>query len=131
MAEDGVFFRGLAEIHPKHRVPTKSLWAQSLWAVLLTLSGTYSQLYTYVVFVAVLFHVLAGAAVFVLRKRRPDAPRPYRVWGYPWIPIAFIGASLLLLANTLQTSPVESISGLAILALGLPAYAYWRKTAKA
>jgi APA family basic amino acid/polyamine antiporter len=129
MAEDGIFFRGLAEIHPKYRVPTKSLWAQSLWAVVLTLSGTYSQLYTYVVFVAVLFHVLAGAAVFVLRKRRPDAPRPYRVWGYPWIPIAFIGASLLLLANTLQTSPVESIAGLAILALGLPAYAYWRKRA--
>lgn len=131
MAEDGVFFRGLAVIHPRHRVPTRSLWAQSLWAILLTLSGTYSQLYTYVVFVAVLFHVLAGAAVFVLRKRRPDAARPYRVWGYPLVPIAFIGASLLLLANTLQTSPVESIAGLAILALGLPAYAYWRRSARA
>ncbi len=131
MAEDGVFFRSLAVIHPRHRVPTRSLWAQSLWAVVLTLSGTYSQLYTYVVFVAVLFHVLAGAAVFVLRRRFPDAPRPYRVWGYPLVPIAFIGASLLLLGNTLQTSPVESIAGLAILAAGLPAYAYWRKSARA
>jgi APA family basic amino acid/polyamine antiporter len=130
MAEDGVFFRGLAAIHPRHRVPVRSLWVQSLWAVGLTLSGTYSQLYTYVVFVAVLFHVLAGAAVFVLRRRLPDGKRPYRVWGFPLVPLVFIGASLLLLVNTLQTSPVESIAGLAILALGLPAYAYWRKSAK-
>jgi APA family basic amino acid/polyamine antiporter len=112
-----------------HHVPTRSLWAQSLWAIALTLSGTYSQLYTYVVFVAVLFHVLAGAAVFVLRRRRPDAVRPYRVWGYPWVPVAFLGSSILLLGNTLQSSPVESIAGLAILALGLPAYWYWRRQA--
>jgi APA family basic amino acid/polyamine antiporter len=131
MADDGVFFRGLAEIHPKHRVPTKSLWAQSIWAIVLTLSGTYSQLYTYVVFVAILFHVFAGAAVFVLRRKRPEAPRPYRVWGYPIVPILFIGSSLLLLGNTLWASPVESIAGLAILALGLPAYWRWKRSAAA
>lgn len=126
MAADGVFFRALAEIHPVHRVPVKSLWAQSLWAIALTLTGTYSQLYTYVVFVAILFHVLAGAAVFVLRRRRPDAPRPYRVWGYPFVPVLFLGSSVLLLANTLETSPVESLAGLAILAIGMPAYFRWR-----
>ncbi len=127
MAEDGVFFRSLAAIHPVHRVPTRSLWAQSIWAIALTLSGTYSQLYTYVVFAAILFHVFAGAAVFVLRRRLPDHPRPYRTWGYPIVPLLFLGASALLLVNTLFQSPTESIAGLAILALGLPAYAYWRR----
>ena len=91
MAEDGLFFRSLSRIDPLTHVPARSLWAQSLWAVVLTLSGSYSQLYTYSVLVTVLFHVLAGAAVFVLRRTRPAAPRPYRVWGYPLVPIAFLG----------------------------------------
>jgi APA family basic amino acid/polyamine antiporter len=68
-------------------VPTLSLWTQSAWAVVLTLSGTYEQLYTYVVFAAIAFHVLGGAAVILLRRSRPGAERPYRVWGYPWVPI--------------------------------------------
>jgi APA family basic amino acid/polyamine antiporter len=110
-------------------VPTRSLWAQSAWTVVLTLSGTYDQIYTYVVFVAVLFHVGACGAVFVLRRKRPDLPRPYRVWGYPWVPITFLAASFLLVGSTLYERPVESIAGLGILALGLPAYAYWRRTA--
>jgi len=129
MAEDGVFFRALARIDPRTRVPARSLWAQSLWSVLLALSGTYAQLYTYAVFAGVLFHVGAGAAVFTLRKRYPDAHRPYRTWGYPWVPLAFIGASLLLVANTLWERPTESLAGLLLLALGLPAYAYWRRAA--
>ena len=127
MAEDGLFFRSLARIDPKTRVPTRSLWAQSLWAVLLTLSGTYAQLYTYTVFAAVVFHVGTGAAVFVLRRKYPDRPRPYRVWGHPWVPLAFIGASLLLVLNTVWERPVESLAGLLLLALGLPAYFYWRR----
>ena len=131
MADDGVFFRSLAKIHPRHRVPVRSLWAQTLWAVVLTLSGTYDQIYTYVVFVAVLFHVAACGAVFVLRRRRPDLPRPYRVWGYPWVPMAFLAASMLLVASTLVERPVESLAGLGILILGLPAYASWRRAARA
>ncbi len=127
MAADGLFFRALAAVHPRHRTPARSLWAQSLWAVLLTLSGTYDQLYTYVVFAAVLFHAATGGAVFVLRRRRPDLPRPYRVWGYPVVPVLFILASLLLLVNTLVERPVESLAGLGLLALGLPAYAGWRR----
>ncbi len=127
MAQDGLFFRSLARIDPKTRVPTRSLWAQSLWSVLLTLSGTYAQLYTYTVFAAVVFHVGTGAAVFVLRRKYPDRPRPYRVWGHPWVPLAFIGASLLLVINTVWERPVESLAGLLLLALGLPAYFYWRR----
>ena len=95
--------------------------------MLLTLSGSYSQLYTYAVLVTVLFHVLAGAAVFVLRRRRPEAVRPYRVWGYPWVPIAFLGAMAVLLVNTVAERPVESLLGLGLVALGLPAYAYLRR----
>jgi APA family basic amino acid/polyamine antiporter len=127
MAADGVFFRSLAEIHPRWRTPVRSLWAQSAWAMVLTASGTYDQLYTYVVFAAVLFHAATGAAVFVLRRSRPDAPRPYRVWGYPAVPALFILSSVLLVANTLFERPVESVIGLVFVALGVPAYFYWRR----
>jgi APA family basic amino acid/polyamine antiporter len=127
MAGDGLFFRSLARIHPKYRTPVPSLWAQTAWAVVLTVSGTYSQLYTYVVFASVVFHAMIAAAVFVLRRRRPEAPRPYRTWGYPWVPILFILSCLLLIGNTLQASPRESLIGLALVALGLPAYALFRR----
>jgi len=127
MAEDGLFFRSLARVHPVHRTPGRSLWAQSGWAVVLTLSGTYEQLYTYVVFAAVLFHVATGAAVFVLRRKRPDAERPYRTWGYPVVPGLFILASALLVGNTLVEKPVESLLGVGLVALGLPAYLFWRR----
>ncbi len=129
MAEDGVFFRALARVHPKHRIPGASLWAQSGWAVVLTLSGTYEQLYTYVVFAAVLFHAATGAAVLVLRRTRPELERPYRVWGYPLVPLAFILASVALVANTLVEKPVESLLGLGFVVLGLPAYLGWRRSA--
>lgn len=129
MAQDGVFFRGLAAVHPVHRTPHRSLWAQSAWAVLLTVSGTYEQLYTYVIFAAVLFHVLTGASVFVLRRTRPELPRPYRTWGYPVVPALFLLGSVLLVGNTLVERPVESLWGLGLVAAGVPAYVLWRRTA--
>lgn len=127
MARDGLFFRSLAAVHPRLRTPARSLWAHAAWAVVLTVSGSYQQIYTYVTFAAVLFHVLLGGAVFVLRRKRPEMPRPYRVWGYPWVPIAFILASLLLVGNTLVATPTESLIGLGFVALGLPAYWVWRR----
>ncbi len=127
MAQDGVFFPALATVHPRYRTPSACILAQGSWASLLTFSGTYEQLYTYVTFVIVLFHAATGAAVFVLRRTRPDAPRPYRVWGYPLVPAAFILPSLALVANTLVEKPRESLFGVVILALGLPAYAWWRR----
>jgi APA family basic amino acid/polyamine antiporter len=128
MARDGVFFRQLAEVHPRFHTPVKSLWAQSLWAMALTLSGTYEQLYTYVIFAAVLFHVATGSAVFVLRRKHPASPRPYKAWGYPWVPALFVLSSILLVGNTLLEKPVESLLGLGFVALGLPAYFWWRKS---
>jgi APA family basic amino acid/polyamine antiporter len=126
MAEDGSFFPALARIHPLHRTPSACLVVQGVWGILLTFSGTYDQLYTYVVFAAVVFHALTGVAVFVFRRTRPDAPRPYRTWGYPIVPVAFILSSALLVANTLSERPVESLIGTALLALGVPVYLYWR-----
>ena len=127
MARDGVFFRGLAAVHPRYHTPGRSLWAQSLWGVVLALSGTYEQIYTYVIFAMLLFHVATAGAVIVLRRRRPETERPYRVFGYPWVPVLFILASVLLLGNTLMEKPVESIIGLAFLAIGIPAYFWWRR----
>jgi len=130
MAEDGLFFRSLARIDPRHRVPVASLWAQTAWSLVLTFSGTYSQLYTYVIFASVVFHVMTAAAVFVFRARRPDHPRPYRTWGYPLVPALFILACLLLIGNTLKESPAESLIGLGLVALGLPAYwVFWKRSA--
>lgn len=127
MAQDGLFFRALAVVHPKYLVPVGCLLAQGAWAVAQTFSGTYEQLYTYVVFALFLFHAATGAAVFVLRRTRPDAPRPYRTWGYPLVPLVFIATSLAFVVNTLVEKPVESGIGLAIVALGVPAYAFWRR----
>ena len=127
MAQDGLFFRGIGKVEPRFRTPGRSLLVQGVWSMVLTLSGTYDALYTYAMFAAVLFHVATGATVFVLRRTRPEHPRPYRVWGYPWVPVLFIVASGLLVVNTLIERPVESLWGLGLVALGLPAYAYWRR----
>jgi APA family basic amino acid/polyamine antiporter len=129
MARDGVFFRSLAAPHPRFHTPGRSLWAQSLWGVVLALSGTYEQLYTYVVFAMLLFHTMTAGAVIVLRRRRPEAERPYRVFGYPWVPVAFMLVSIVLLANTLVEKPLESLLGLLFLAAGVPAYVWWRRRA--
>jgi APA family basic amino acid/polyamine antiporter len=129
MAEDGLFFRGVARIHPKHRTPSGSLVAQGVWASLLTLSGTYEQLYTYVIVASFLFHAATGAAVIVLRRRRPELPRPYRVWGYPVVPVLFVLTSMIFVVSAFVEKPVESVLGFVAVALGLPVYAWWRRRA--
>jgi basic amino acid/polyamine antiporter, APA family len=127
MAQDGLFFRSLARVSPRSHAPSNSLLAQGVWSSLLTLSGTYEQLYTCVVFAGVLFHAASGLAVFVFRRTRPEAPRPYRVWGYPWVPALFVLACLALVFTTLVQSPRESLMGLVLVASGLPVYAWWRR----
>lgn len=127
MARDGVFFHSVARIHPRYLTPTTALAAQGVWSAVLALSGTYSQLYTYTTFAATLFHVAAGAAVLVLRRTQPELRRPYRVKGYPIVPLVFILACLALVVGALVERPVESLWGLGLLVLGLPAYYRWRR----
>ncbi len=130
MAADGVFFPSVARIHPHWRTPAAALWLQSGWAAVLALTGSYTQLFTYVTFGGVLFHVAAGLALFRLRATRPDAPRPYRAWGWPWVPSLFVMGMALLTLNTLQSAPRESLLGLLAIAAGGPAYAAWRRSAR-
>lgn len=127
MAEDGLFFAALAKIEPRHAVPRASLVAQGIWAAVLVLTGTFEQLFTYVVFIEVVIFAATGIAIFVLRRKQPGTFRPYRAWGYPWVPGFFIAASASIAANTLLEKPVESIAGLGLLVLGLPAYGIWSR----
>jgi len=127
MAKDDLFFRRIAEVHPRHRTPARAILLQCLWSSALCLSGTYNQLITFVIFAAVLFYALAGSSVIVLRRRHPEWPRPYRTWGYPFTPILYVSVCVVVLVNTLVQQPVESGRGLLILACGLPAYAYWNR----
>lgn len=127
MAADGRFFPIAARVHPTHRTPHVALLITSAWAAFLTVTGGYEALFTYVTFASVLFGTLGGVAIFVLRARRPDAPRPYRTLGYPIVPALYVLGSFALVWNTLVERPTESISGLGLVAAGLPFYWYWRR----
>jgi basic amino acid/polyamine antiporter, APA family len=130
MAQDGVFFRRMAEVHPKWRTPAFGLIGQGLWAALLTLSGRYDQLYTYVIYGMVLSYTLTVIGLFILRWKRPDAPRPYRCTGYPWLPgiYVLIGAAWTL--NTIITRPTEAFWGTTIVLIGVPGYLYWKRSSR-
>lgn len=127
MARDRLFFGAVSAIHPKYHTPVKSLAAQALWASALTLSGTYSQLLTYVISAALLFYILTVYAVPVLRRRRPDLERPYRTVGYPWLPMLYVMMAALVLACNLIGDPGNSWPGFILIAMGLPAYEYWKR----
>ena len=127
MARDGLFFARVGKVHGRFRTPGFAILVQALWACALTLTGTYEQLFTYVMFVTLLFWVAATASVFVLRRRRSDLERPYETWGYPAVPLIFIVATVAILLNTLFARPTESVAGLAITLLGVPVYRHWRR----
>ncbi len=127
MARDGLFFRGMSELNAE-RVPVRAIWIGSLIACVLALSGTFDQLTTASVFAVWIFFSLTASAIFVLRRKRPELERPYRVVGYPILPALFVLVALWLLINTLRTNPVESAAGLLIISIGLPFFLYFRKT---
>ncbi len=124
-ARQGYFFRAIARVDEKHRTPGVSILALSAWSALLVLSGSYRQLFTYVIFASWILYGMATAAVIVLRIKRPDLPRPYRTFGYPVVPILFVLVAGVFIISTLWDSPRESIMGIALILLGLPFYAYW------
>jgi len=162
MSRDGLFPRGLCKVHPRFHTPANAVLSQGIWAIVLTIAGTllivvpppaksdilpalikaaweklnttplYDLLFTYVMFGAVVFYLLAIASVFVLRVRRPDLPRPYRTFGYPFTPLLYVTAALLLLGNMLadHQSRVQSLAGIGIILLGLPAYWFFRRTSQ-
>jgi len=127
MARDGLFFKRIADAHPKYRTPHVSILAISVWSIILSLFfGTFEQLFTYVVFGQWIFFGLTVAAVIVLRKKRPDLPRPYKTWGYPATPILFILAAVFISMNSLINEFRNAVIGLVIILLGVPAYFYWK-----
>jgi APA family basic amino acid/polyamine antiporter len=126
MAQDGVFFKRMAVIHPKWRTPAFSLIGQGIWAALLTLSGRYDQLYTYVIYGMVLSYTLTVIGMFLLRWKRPDIPRPYCCTGYPWLPAIYVLVGVAWTLNTIVTRPTEAFWGTAIVLIGVPGYLYWK-----
>lgn len=129
MARDGYFFSMLGNVHPRHRSPHVSILALTAWAALLVLSGSYEQLFTYVIFASWILYGMAAATVFVLRRKRPDLPRPHRTIGYPIVPLFFVAMATALVVMTFLDSRRESLIGLALIALGIPFYWIWRKSA--
>lgn len=128
MAQDGVFFRRMAVIHPKWRTPAFSLIGQGVWAAVLTMSGRYDQLYTYVIFGMVLSYTLTVIGLFVLRWRKPDIPRPYRCTGYPWLPAFYVLLGSTWILNTVIHRPTEAIASAIVVLVGVPGYLYWKWT---
>jgi APA family basic amino acid/polyamine antiporter len=126
-ARDRLFFSSMARVHPRWRTPSVSILGLSTWSALLVLSGRYEQLYTYVIFASWILYGMTTAAVIVLRKKRPDLPRPYRTIGYPLVPVVFVLVAFVLVLSTLFDSPRESIMGIGLILLGLPFYFYWKR----
>jgi APA family basic amino acid/polyamine antiporter len=129
MAQDGLFFRSAGRLHPRYKTPSGALVAQCAWASILCLSGTYAQLLEYMVFASLLFYLLTVSCLFALRVRRPDLDRPVRAVGYPFLPAVYLIATALLLCDLLFETPRFTWPGLVIVALGIPVYYFWRRSA--
>ena len=129
MARDGLFFRRAGTLDPVHHTPRFSLMIQCVWGVALTLTGSYSDLLDYVIFAVLLFYIATIAGVFVLRRKRPEMERPYRAFGYPVLPAAYIAAAGLIEILLLLYKPSYTWPGLMIVLLGVPVYFLWRRRA--
>ena len=128
MAKDGLFFRKVAELHPRYNTPMFAILLQSSWALVLILFwGTFNELISYVVFTDWVFFGLTAAAVFVLRKKKPTMDRPYKTLGYPFTPALFVGIAGWFVINTLIEKPLQAWAGILFLAMGIPVYFFWKR----
>jgi APA family basic amino acid/polyamine antiporter len=128
LARDGLFFKAVGQLHPRWKTPVGALLMQCVWTVILALSGKFEELYSYVIFASWLFYALAVGGVIVLRRRHPDWPRPYRMWGYPFAPLAFVAFALWFLFSTLVSAARPSMIGAGIVAAGIPVYLLCRRS---
>jgi APA family basic amino acid/polyamine antiporter len=126
MARDNMFFKKLGESHPKFMTPGIALVVQGIWSSILTLTGTFDTITDYVIFASWMFYGLGAYGVFVLRRKMPDTPRPYRVIGYPILPAAFVIFSILFVGNTIISDTSNAMMGLILVSLGVPFYIYWK-----
>ena len=126
MAKDKLFFNQASQIHPKFKSPSNALIIQCVWACLLTFTGTFNQLITYIIFASWIFYGMSAGAVIILRNKKPDMERPYKTPLYPWIPIIFILFAIFLTINTIIEAPRDAAIGAGIILAGLPMYYYWK-----
>jgi len=127
MAKDKLFFHQASQIHSKFKSPANALIIQCVWACLLTFTGTFNQLITYIIFASWIFYGMSAGAVIILRNKKPDMERPYKTPVYPWIPIIFILFAIFLTINTIMEAPRDAAIGAGIILAGLPMYYYWKK----
>jgi APA family basic amino acid/polyamine antiporter len=127
MARDGLLFRQVATVHPRYLTPSVSLGLQAVWSVLFIWSGTFDQLTDMLIFAAFIFYGASALGVMIMRRRAPEAPRAYKVNGYPWVPILFCLFCLLLIGVTLVNQPREALAGLGLMATGIPFYLFWSR----
>ena len=127
MAQDGLFLQAASRVHPRFHTPAVAILAQSIWTVVLVLCGSLSQLVSYTGFAVVLFSAVAVGSLFVLRRRNPDAPRPFRAWGYPWAPAIFVLACAAMVVNEMIRNGAPALAGVAVIVAGLPVYFFFSR----
>jgi APA family basic amino acid/polyamine antiporter len=130
MSQDGLFFKSVGKLDEKTKTPVNSLWMQCGWACLLCLSGQYGNLLDYVIFAVLVFYVLTIGGLFVLRRTRPEAPRPYKAFGYPVLPALYIAMALWICGVLLRYKPQYTWPGLFLVLLGVPVYLVWTRRSK-
>jgi basic amino acid/polyamine antiporter, APA family len=132
MARDGYFFRALADVHPRFHTPSVAIMVQAVMAIaLLLLGGSFRQLFSLTIFAEWLFYMVSASTVFVFRRHEPNAPRPYRVFGYPFVPAAFIAAAAFLLYYTFRGNWPNSFYGLLVILAGIPVFSWFRRQRQA